>query len=181
MKENTLTHSFQNHYSKHTHSSGFSLWGDQDVQLRKGFKGCKPKSFYLFFLLDKTPAKKSPRPSPDHIPHIGIKLPLTDFRRILSKMLGHIFRYTIMTYLKKFVGTKFFITKKCIAGSSPIMIPPVSPFLLKMHLPLMLLCCSHQVWTAPFPQTFVGNPGDGGRIPPNSQKFTHFPQQKNLS
>ena len=28
-------------------------------------------------------------------------------------------------------------------------------------------------------QTFVENPGDGGRISPNSQKLTHFPHQKN--
>ena len=36
----------------------------------------------------------------------------------------------------------------------------------------------------PVLQAFVGNPGnevEGGRIPPDSQEFTHFPHQKNPS
>ena len=43
----------------------------------------------------------------------------------------------------------------------------------------MLLCLPHQVWTlTPSPEPFWETLGMG-RIPPNSQKFTDFPHQKN--
>ena len=54
-----------------------------------------------------------------------------------------------MTYLKKLDGTKSLNTKKCPAGLSPRIISQVSPLLPKMSPPLMLLCCTHQVWTVP--------------------------------
>ena len=60
-----------------------------------------------------------------------------------------IFSYTIMTYLKTFVGTKFLNTKQCPVGLFPRIMSHVSVFLPKMFPPLMLHCCICQVWTVP--------------------------------
>ena len=99
------------------------------------------------------------------------------FPTISTKILPTVhISYTIMTYLKKLVRTKFFNTKQCPAGFSPRIMPPASLLLPKIAPLLLLLCCSHQTWTVPpFPQIFVGNPGHGERIPPTSQKRYSFP------
>ena len=53
------------------------------------------------------------------------KISLIAFRQILSKILPEacIFSNTVMTYLKKFVGTKSLNTNQCPAGLSPRIIP----------------------------------------------------------
>ena len=123
---------------------------------------------------------ESPRPSPDHIPHIRKKISLIAFRQILPNILptACIFSYTIMTCLKKLSGTKSFNTKQCHAGLFPRIMPQVSFFLPKISSPLMLLCCINQVWTlSPSPE---GETMGWERILLNSQKFNHFCHQKNL-
>ena len=60
-----------------------------------------------------------PHLSTDHRPHIGKKVSLIDFRKLLAKS----FSYTMMNYLKKLVGTKSINTKQCAARLSPRIIP----------------------------------------------------------
>ena len=84
-----------------------------------------------------------------------------------------------MTYLKKIDGTKCLNTKQCPVELSPRIIPQVSPFLPKIYHHLMLLCYSHKVWTVlPSPEPSWETLGWRG-ISPNSQKYIHFPHQKN--
>ena len=68
---------------------------------------------------------ESPRPSPDHSPHIGKKVSLIAFRQILPKILPAvcIFSHTVMIYVKKYNGTKSLNTKQYPAGLSPRIIP----------------------------------------------------------
>ena len=66
--------------------------------------------------------QKIESPCPLIIDHIlEKKVSLIAFRQILSKVLPEpcIFSYTIMTYLKKLVGTKSVNKKQCPAGLSP--------------------------------------------------------------
>ena len=56
-----------------------------------------------------------PHLSTDQRPHIGKKVSLIDFRKLLAKS----FSYTIMNYLKKLVGTKSINAKQCVARLSP--------------------------------------------------------------
>ena len=56
-----------------------------------------------------------PHPSTDHRAHIGKKVSLIDFRKLLAKG----FSYKIMNYLKKLVETKSINTKQCAARLSP--------------------------------------------------------------
>ena len=81
------------------------------------------------------------------------KVSLIACRQILAKILpaAYIFSNTIMTNLKKLIGNERLNTKQCPAGLSPKIIP------LKLY----------------------GKPWGWGRVPANSQKFTHFPHQKN--
>ena len=144
MKENTFAHSFQNRYSKHINYIpflGFSLLRDQDVPIRKGIwrrwrrggGGDLPASQKVWtfpFCLISPPPKNWVPLYPDHRPHIGKKVSLIAFRQILSKLLPEacIFSNTIMTYLKKFVGTKSLNTKHYPTGlSSRIIYTPLSP------------------------------------------------------
>ena len=132
MTENTLTHSFQNHYSKRIHYIpflGFSLLGDQDVSIRERIWGgspWKPKSLNFTLLLDITPNKKLTPPVPrSQTTYWKKKVSLIAFRQILSKILPEacIFSNTIMSYLKKLVGTKSFNLKQCPAGLFSWIIP----------------------------------------------------------
>ena len=84
LEENTLTHSFQNRYSKqinHLHQGFPYGWGDQDIPLRNGT---------LVFL---TPAKKLSSPIlfliTDHI--LGKKTPLIAFRQTFLLIQSHSF------------------------------------------------------------------------------------------
>ena len=88
--------------------------------------------------------------STDHRPHIGKKVSLIDFRKLLAKS----FSYTIMNYLKKLVGTKSINAKQCVARLSPRIISIVT---LK----------------------FYRKPWGWVRIPVNRKKFTHFLRYKN--
>ena len=67
--------------------------------------------------------------SPDHRPHIGKEVCLIAFRQILSKSFPEtcIFSNTIMTYLKKLVGTKSLNTKQCPGRLSPRIISHYPP------------------------------------------------------
>ena len=66
--------------------------------------------------------------SPYHSQYIG-KKSLTAFRQILSKTLPEacILSNAIMTYLKKFIGTKSLDAKECLAVLSPRIIPRCPP------------------------------------------------------
>ena len=116
LKENTLTHSFQNHYSKQTkHSSEFSLSSDQDVTLRERIRGsgplCKAKSLNFPVCWISPPV---PLPFPDHRPHIGNKNISNSFQTNFTKKFswGTYFKqHTIMTDLKKLTGNKSLNTR----------------------------------------------------------------------
>ena len=132
----------------------------KNVPLREGIWGspCKPKKFELSSSVGYHPHQKLESPClliTDHV--LEKKVSLIDFGQSFSKILPQacIFSNTIMPYLKKLIGTKSLNTKQCPAGLSPGIIPHYSP------------------------RTLMGNPRGWGRIPPNSQKFTHFPHQKN--
>ena len=90
----------------------------------------KPKSLNFLQLLDITSTKNWVTLSPDHTPYTGKKkVSLTALRQILSKVLPEacIFSNTIVTYLKKFIGTKSLDTKQCPAGLSLRIIPHYPP------------------------------------------------------
>ena len=98
------------------------------------------------------PKKKKngdPRPSPNYRPHIEKGVFLIGFRKFLPNILpaAYIFSYTIMSYLKKLVGTKSVNTKQCSVALSLRIISHVFPSLPKLSPPLMLLCCPQQAWT----------------------------------
>ena len=76
---------------------------------------------------------------------------------------------------KSSIKTKSLNTKPCPAGLSPRIICQTSPFLPKMSQNH----CSHQVRTVPLLLNYCRKPWGWGKIPPNSQKITHFPHQKN--
>ena len=133
LKENTLTHSFKNHYSKRIKHT---LQGFFYREIRCPTKGgnlvvsLKAKNFVLFPSVGYLPNQKNWVPlSPDHRPHIGKRVSLIAFRQILSKILPEacIFSNTIMTFLKNLIGTKSFIRKQCPAGLSPTIIPHYAP------------------------------------------------------
>ena len=133
MKENALTHSFQNHYSKlirHTAqgfpdgrsscpTKGGNLWGPSASQKVWTFSNCwislPPKIEWLCPLITLHILEK--------------QVSLTALRQILSKVLPEacIFSNTIVTYLKKFIGTKSLDTKQCPAGLSLRIIPHYPP------------------------------------------------------
>ena len=82
-------------------------------------------------------------------------------KKILPKIvpLVHIFSFTIMTYLKNFIGIEFLSRKQCPGESSPSIIPPAFSILLKMFLllPPFLFLPPHSpnMWTdLPFTQTY---------------------------
>ena len=189
LKGNTFTHSFQSHYSKQTNHPYQSFPQGRSGYLTKGGnwgagKGgvlLEAQSLNLPLLLDITPTKKLSPPVllliTDHI--LGKKV-LIAFRQILPIILpgACIFSYTVMACVKKLDGTKSLNTKQCPAGLSPRIIPQVSP-LPKLSPPLMLLCCTYQIWTVLLPQNLYGKPWGRGKILPNSQKCTHLPNQKN--
>ena len=145
---------------------------------------CKPKSLNVPLLSDITPNRNlsfsiSPMISNNIFAksfqtNFTINFAIIAFRQISLKILpaSHIFSHTIKIYLKNLVGIKSLNKNHCPARLSPTIIPLVSPFLSKISSPLMLVCYPHQVWT------FVRNTGSLTIIPPNSQKFTHFPHQK---
>ena len=114
---------------------------------------CKPKGLKIPFSVGYTPHLKiEPRCSClDHRPNIVKKVSLITFRQILAKIFPEacILNYTIMTYLKNFVGTKSLNTKRCPVGLSPRIMPRVLPFQSKFPPPLTFLCYTHQVCTAP--------------------------------
>ena len=159
MKENTLTHSFQNHYSKQTKHphQGFPY---REIRMSNKLRGLlwewspwTPKSLNFSLLLDMTPTKRLSPFIPflitNHI--LGKKVSLIAFIQILPKILpaACMFSYTIMTYLEKLDGTKSLNTKQCPAWLCSRIIYHVSPFVPKMFPPLMLLYYTHQVWTVP--------------------------------
>ena len=139
---------------------------------------CKPKSLpsklYPSVRYHLNQKIESPRPSPDHKRHIGEK-GISNF----TKNFACIFiTYTIITYLKKLDGTKSLNTKQCPVGLSPTIIPQVSPFLPKVSPPLMLLCCTHRVWTGPLPLNLHGKPLGRGNPYPTSKNVLIFPTRK---
>ena len=95
---------------------------------------CKPKSLSFPLLLDITPRRKI-ESTTDHILE---KKSLEAFRQISLKVLPalYIFSYTIMTYLRKLVGTKSLNTKKSSARLCFRFMHPVSPLLQKIASPL---------------------------------------------
>ena len=145
---------------------------------------CRPKSLNFPLLLDITPTKKSSHTIPllitDHL--LGKGVSLIALREILLKLLfgACIFSYTIMTYLKKLDGTKTLNAKQCPLGSSPRIIPQVSPFLPKMSPPLMLFCCTHEVWTVtPFLcETLWETLGMGENPTQQSNIYSFLPPEK---
>ena len=86
----------------------------------------------FLFLLDTTLHQniESHCPSPNQRTHIEKKVLRIAFRKTLPKILlwVRIFSYTVMTYLKTLVWTKFLNRKWCPAGFSPKITLPVSPF-----------------------------------------------------
>ena len=115
---------------------------------------CNIKSLNFPVLLDITPNKKLSPPVPPLITdHILEKKGISNsFRQTLPNILpvAYIFSNTIMTNLKKLIGNKSLNTKQYPAG------------------------LSHRI----IPLNRYGKPWEWGRIPANSQKFTHFPHQK---
>ena len=128
------------------------------VPLRERIWGspCKPKKFELSSSVGYNPNQKIESPCPLITAHIG-KKSIVAFRQFFSKILSQacIFSNTVMTYLKKLVGTKSLNAKQFPAGLSPGIISHYHP--------------KH------------GKPWGWGKIPPNSQTFTHFPYLKNYS
>ena len=118
LKENTLTHFFQNQ---------FSLWGDQDVTLRESIWAppSKTKSLNFPLLLGITPTKTLGFPVPplitDHILEIK-KLCLIAFRQLVV----YVFSKTIMTNMKKFIKNKSFNTKASSSTVSQNYLPKTS-------------------------------------------------------
>ena len=151
----------------------FYLEEDQDVTLSPwtGDRSpCKHKRSNFPLLLGITsppppgpPKKKKngdPRPSPNYRPHIEKGVFLIGFRKFLPNILpaAYIFSYTIMSYLKKLVGTKSVNTKQCSVALSLRIISHVFPSLPKLSPPLMLLCCPQQAWTfVPFSWALMAN------------------------
>ena len=145
-------------------SSEFSLLRDQDVTLRERILGkmgggggdspCKTPSLNFALLLDITHTKKLSPPVPPLITDqiLEKKMSLIAFRQILPTILpaAYTFSSTIMTNLEMFIGNKSLNVKHC----------PVE--------------LSHRIT----PLNLYGKPWEEGRIPPNSQIFTHFPYQK---
>ena len=107
------------------------------------------------------------------------KVSLIAFRQILPKVwpMTCIFSYTILIYLKNLDLTKSLNTKQCPAGLSPRIIHQLSPFLLKMSLPLMLLCSTHHVWTVLLPLNLHWEPWGWSKTsyPFHYQMFHSFP------
>ena len=167
MKENTLTHSFQNHDSiqiKHPpqsftygkiRMSGCPTKGGKIFFFFGGGSPYKPKSLNFALLWDITPTKIYP-PCPlitDYI--LGKKVSLIAFREILPKILpeGCIFSNTIINYLKQLVGIKSFNAKQCSSGLSPRIIP---------HYPLNI----------------YGKPWECRRIPATAKSLLISPNRK---
>ena len=132
-------------YLDQLHSSGCSLCGIR-IKLSPPMSKC----LNLVLLLDVTPYQKIESSLfPSYLtPFLSWlqttywkKVSLTAFRRILQKVLPvvHIFSFIITTYLKKFIGIKYLITKQCPVVLSPWVIPPVSPILPKIF-PLLSSC-----------------------------------------
>ena len=133
LKENTPTHSFQNHYSKQTKHPPQSLpygeirmshWGKE----MGGGSLWKPKSLNFPLLLDIIPNKKlSPyvHTLTTVTTYLEKKISLITFRQILPKLLfaAYIFSNTTMTNLKKLIEKKSLNTKQCSAELSPRNIP----------------------------------------------------------
>ena len=120
----------------------------------------KSKSLNFPLLLDITLHQKieSPCPSLDHSSHIGKKnISLIAFRPILPKILpaACIFSYTIMICLKKLIGTKSLNKNQC----------PTELFLIIISR---------------YPPKHLWEILGMEETPSNSQKFTHFPHQKNF-
>ena len=113
MKEYTLTYSFQNHCSrqiKHPPQS-FSN-GETRCPTKKknyGESPCKLKSLHFPLLLNITPNKKIESTCPLITDHLSEKKGFNNFETdfIKSSAEACIFSNTIMTYLKKLIGTKF--------------------------------------------------------------------------
>ena len=76
----------------------------------------------------------------------------------LSKIFPvvRIFSYTIITYLKWLVRAKSLDKKQCPARLPLRNILSVSSLLPKVSLPLILLCCPHDVLTVPLSPNFCG-------------------------
>ena len=137
LRENTRTHYFQNHYTKQTkHTPQGSLYGE----IRMSHEGRELgegtwQQAQIFEHSTSTGYPDHPRHtkkmypphSTDLITYWKNNLFLIALRSILSRILpaAGIISHTIVTYLKKFDGTKFFKTKQCPAGLSPRIIPQV--------------------------------------------------------
>ena len=115
------------------------------------------KTFELCPSVGHHPYQKTESLCPLIIDHIlEKKVSLIGFRQILSNFLPEacIFSNTILTYLKKLVGTKSVNSKQCPAGLSRRIIPHYPPKHLWKTLGMK-------------------------KNPTNSPKFTYFPHQKN--
>ena len=84
---------------------------------------------FPFCWMSPQPKKMSPPVPWSHSIYWKKKVSPTAFRQILSNILPEacIFSNTIMTYLKKFIGTKSLDTKQCPARLSPRIIPHYPP------------------------------------------------------
>ena len=82
-----------------------------------------------------------------------------------------------MTYLKYFLGTESLNRNSVQQNYSPELYPCIVLLTKNTSSFDVTLLLRPSVDGPPFPQTFVENPGNGGRILPYSQKFNHFPHQ----
>ena len=140
LKENALTHSFQNRYSKDTKPPpqeapyGEIRMSHLERNLGRGAFPASPKvwTFHFSSIPLPSPTKKLKRSLPDQRPYIWRKILLIALRQILPKILP-VARILSFKNMKKLAGTKCHNTKHCSAGLSPRIIPPVFPFLLKVY------------------------------------------------
>ena len=157
LKEKFFTHSIQNHYITLSRSSTLLrifLMGRYTKRGNLGSLPADPKCWtFPFCWISSLQKIVSPCPlMKDHT--LEKKISQVALREILSKVMpgACIFSNTIMTYMKRLVGTKSLTAKQCSADYLP-------------QLDLIILL------------NIYGKTWECRRIPPKSQKFTHFLHQ----
>ena len=120
-----------------------------------------------FSWISPSTKKLIPCSHPDHRPNIG-KKSLIAFRQILLNIFSAAWRTIYSRNHDLFKKVSW----------NQILSMNYAPGIPKMKPTLMLLCCAQQVWPSFLPLNFYGKPWGWGRIPPNREKFTHFPYQK---
>ena len=158
----------KNHYSKQTtHPQEFSSWGNQDIPLSKGTgekeSPCKPKSLNFPLLLDENITYWE-------IPHIwkkGISEGIMPAACI--QLHNHDLFQKAQLKLSPLIQNS--VQQDYLPESYTRYLPSYRKYQL-LHPP--------GVDCSPLPLNFYGKSWGWCKIPPNSQKFTHFPHQKNL-